>query len=300
MRYFYPDVISGGNGLIYNSVKLGFQHREMLYNKLKELQVHISEYSFANLYLFRESHDYEVMHADDFFISGITYDGMRYVMPTADVRKFDASLVRNLISEFGAMFPVPEEWLTAFDPGIYEVGYNDGDTDYVYTLDTMREYAGKKLHNKRNLLYQFQRLYRHEAYPLTQERLGDARNVLKAWQEESGAAAHETDFRACSEALDLYAELELCGGMYYAEGEPAGFILGEDISDNIFAFHFAKGKRKFKGLYQFMYNSFAKIMPEQFCCFNMEQDLGMESLRRAKSSYHPSCMLKKYRVTLRK
>ena len=299
MLYFYPDVISGGNGLSYNSEKLGFRHRELLDNKLREIPIHLSEYSFANLYLFRESHNYEVLRMDDIFISGVTYDGMRYIMPTSDVRDADAGLIQELVEEFGSIFPVPEEWLSAFDPDIYTMTYNDGDTDYIYTLDTMREYAGKKLHNKRNLLYQFQRLYLHEALPLTQERIEDARTVLEAWQEESGTAAHETDYRPCSEALDFYAELELCGGIYYAEGEPAGFILGEDLSDNIFAFHFAKGKRKFKGLYQFMYNSFAKVMPEQFCCFNFEQDLGIESLRRAKSSYHPTGMLKKYRVSLK-
>ena len=298
MRYSYRDVISGGNGLNYNREKLGFHHREALYNKLKKIPIHLSEYSFANLYLFREAHNYEVLKMDDVFITGITYDGMPYIMPTTDIRNIDSGMLYKLIDEFGAMFPVPEEWLSFFDTGKYEMTYNDGDTDYIYTLDTMREYAGKKLHNKRNLLYQFQRLYFHEAFPLTPERLGDARNVLASWQEESGSAEHETDYRACAEALDLFTELELCGGMYYAEGEPAGFILGEDLSDNIFAFHFAKGKRKFKGLYQFMYNSFAKIMPEQFCCFNFEQDLGMESLRRSKSSYHPTSMLKKYRVTL--
>ena len=97
--------------------------------------------------------------------------------------------------------------------------------------------------------------------------------------------------------FERYEELILCGGIYYADGEPAGFIIGEDISESMFTLHLAKGKRKFKGLYQYMFNNFANVMPVKYCLLNLEQDMGIESLRQAKASYYPDKLLKKYRVS---
>jgi uncharacterized protein len=101
------------------------------------------------------------------------------------------------------------------------------------------------------------------------------------------------------EALDRYEELVLCGGIYYADGEPAGFVLGEELNESTFVLHFAKARTIFKGIYQFMFNNFAKILPPKYKYLNLEQDLDKENLRVFKSSYIPDVMLTKARVRLR-
>ncbi len=126
--------------------------------------------------------------------------------------------------------------------------------------------------------------------------MNDAREVLEVWQEDVGEEKRATDYFPCREAFERYDELVLCGGIYYVEGEAAGFVIGEEIQSDTFALHFAKGKRKFKGLYQYMYNHFAKILPKQYAFLNFEQDLGKLAIRIAKSSYHPARVLKKYRI----
>ena len=111
--------------------------------------------------------------------------------------------------------------------------------------------------------------------------------------------AADTDYAACREALDRYDELVLCGGIYYAEGEPAGFVLGEEVSDETFVLHFAKARTRFKGIYQFMFNNFAKILPPKYKYLNLEQDLDKENLRVFKASYLPDVMMRKARVRLK-
>jgi len=37
---------------------------------------------------------------------------------------------------------------------------------------------------------------------------------------------------------------------------------------------------------------------ENFTYVNLEQDLGVEGLKRSKLSYHPQYMVKKYKITL--
>jgi hypothetical protein len=279
--------------------KLGLQHKELLAPLLKEAQAGLSEYTFANLYLFRGNHEYEVITDRNIFIKGKTYDGRTYLMPAFDVRRADTGLLRDLMKTVDFLFPIPEEWLPLFEPGVYEITYKDGDADYVFTVEKMSTYKGRNLHKKRNLLAQFLKLYRHDALPLTDDRLDQARFILSDWQATSQMNAADTDYAACLEALNRYDELVLCGGIYYADNEPAGFVLGEEVSDETFVLHFAKARTKFKGIYQYMFNNFAKILPPKYKYLNLEQDLDKENLRVFKSSYVPDLLMRKARVRLK-
>lgn len=276
--------------------KINLNHKELLYHKLKK-DTMIAEYSFANLYLFRENHEYEILFLNNLlFIKGKSYDGMKYVMPVSELDDIRVDIFDDLFEWVDFIFPVDEKWLHKFDNDKYNFEYKDGDTDYVYDLEKLRTFSGKKLHSKRNLLHQFQKNYDYDALPLFGERLLEAKKILEKWQEQSDQKKEDTDFYACMEALDLYDELVLCGFIYYIDRKPVGFIIGEELCKDTFALHFAKGLVEYKGLYQFMFNNFAKILPDKYRFVNFEQDLDKENLRFAKKSYEPDILVKKYRV----
>ncbi len=278
--------------------KLSLEHKDLLHPRLKQARSFLSEYSFSNLYLFREAHDYELLREDDaVFISGRTYDGKRFIMPTGEISMSDLAVLRKIIGGYDFVFPVPEEWIGAFGAAGVQASFLEGDSDYIYSVEELATYRGRKFHDKKNLLNQFLSLYTPQPCPLTAERMKDARDILEAWQEDVGGGKADTDYFPCCEGLKLYEELVLCGGIYYVDGEPAGFIIGEEINDTMFVLHFAKGKRKFKGMYQYMYNHFAGILPGQYTHISFEQDLGKLALKIAKASYHPQQMLHKYRIT---
>ena len=279
---------------------LELRHKELLYERLKTIDIPIAEYSFANLYLFRKAHDYQVVFDQDIFVRGTTYDGYSYLMPTSWIDEGDIGYLRGLVEKVDFLFPIAEAWLPVFGNGEFEFTFKEGDMDYVYTVEKMSTFKGRRLHKKRNLLKQFVTTYHHEAKPLTQDLLGDSLFILKEWQTETGLAEDKTDYIPCLEALHLYDTLVLCGGIYYAEGEPAGFIIGEELNEETFVLHFAKARKNFKGVYQYMFNSFSKILPQKYRYLNLEQDLDEETLRVAKSSYLPDMMLKKIRVALKK
>jgi hypothetical protein len=281
------------------SEKLAFQHKDILVPRLKAVRSPLSEYTFPNLYLFRANHDYEVMIDKEVFIRGRSYDDRTYIMPTSDVRRIDTAYLKDLMRDVEFLFPIPEEWLTAFDPAEFDVTFAEGDADYVYTVEKMSTYRGRHLHKKRNLLKQFLELYTHNAQPLTNDRLDEARFILDDWLKTSEMNVDETDYRPCREALDRYDELVLCGGIYYANDEPAGFVLGEELNPETFVLHFAKARTKFKGVYQYLFNNFARILPPSYKYLNLEQDLDRENLRVFKSSYVPDLLLKKARVRLK-
>ncbi len=280
--------------------KLSIHHRDLLTTRLKETRSALSEYTFANLYLFRAHHDYDVIVGHDVLIRGKSYDGHVYLMPTRDVRAMELAYLKEAMTQADFLFPLPEDWLTVFDPEQFEIQFNAGDADYLYTVEKMSTYKGRHLHKKRNLLKQFHQAYAHDARPLTNERLDEARFILKEWLATSASGEDESDYGPCLEALNRYEELVLCGGIYYADNEPAGFVLGEELNSESFVLHFAKARTRFKGIYQYMFNNFATILPPKYKYLNLEQDLDKENLRVFKSSYVPDSLLKKARVRLRR
>ncbi len=207
--------------------------------------------------------------------------------------------MNEILESHDAIFPVHEKWLEAFDESLYCRVYSEDDSDYLYRTEKLATYAGKKMHKKKNLLNQFLNLYSFETHPASGIERDAMELILQAWMDESGFTEADSDFRETREAIELLDSLKLEGCVYHVESEPAGFILGENLDDSTFALHFAKGLKKFKGIYQFMYNHFAGIMMERHDLFNFEQDLGNPELRHAKSSYRPDMMLHKYRVSLK-
>jgi hypothetical protein len=277
---------------------LELKHKDLLAPRLSAIKNHVSEYCFPNLYLYRDVHEYEVLVNDEIYIAGLSYDGKRYLIPTRDIKDMDIEKLLEAAKNFDFIYPVPEEWLVFFK-GINGVSYTfeEGDSDYLYLSDKMGSYPGRWLHKKRNLKKQFEEAYEHMGLPLTTERLEDAKLILDGWSEVSNQQKNETDYYPCMEALERYDELSLCGGIYYADGEPAGFALGEEVSPETFVLHFSKGLIKFKGIYQYIFSSFANILPSNYMYINIEQDMNNEALRRSKRSYRPDILLKKYRVT---
>lgn len=273
---------------------LSLKHKNLLNDNLKKLDTMISEYSFANLFLFRDVHKYEVLIDKEIFIKGITYDNFTYLMPVKPLNELDYDYLKELSKTVDFLFPIDEKWLVNLPN--YEVDYKEGDSDYIYLREKIKTYSGKSLHSKKNLLNFFLKEYKHKAEPLTKDRITDAKYILEEWQKESEQKKEETDYYPLISALDLSDELCICGIIYYVNSEPAGFIIGEERGENTFLLHFAKGLTKYKGIYQYIFHSFAEVLPERYVYLNFEQDLDKENLRLSKQSYHPEFMVKKLRV----
>jgi len=138
------------------------------------------------------------------------------------------------------------------------------------------------------------REYDYEGQPLREEYREEALAILEGW-----AAARDggADYVAAKEALENMWALQLCGGIYYVEQQPVAYTLGEEnAGGSSFLIHFEKAIRadEFRGIYQFVNQAFASILPEQYETINREQDLGDAGLRQAKQSYNPVGFVKKW------
>ncbi len=281
---------------------LEYSHRSTLAPLLRAKNSYLSEYSFTNAYLFRNPHKFKVAVSDGCtFIHGITYDNQTYMMPVCPLELIPLEKLIEMGKMIDFFFPIQEEWLKFFPDDKFDFSYSDGDSDYIYLTEKLATFAGRKLSKKRNLLKQYNEGYNIQDYPLTPERFNDAKFILDTWEHDIQMTEnHGSDYAETLEALEKMTEFNLRGVISYADNKPSGFILGEEINNESFAFHFAKGIREYKGIYQHLYNSFSQLLLNEYKYINFEQDLGKDTLKQAKSTYYPDEMRKKYRVALKK
>jgi hypothetical protein len=266
--------------------------RALLHPRFWALRPSISEFTFANIYLFRGVHDYKLSLLPDGnpVIAGIDEGESFFMLPFALPGE---GLLKELFNAFSFMKCVPEPYVEALKKYGYVVTEDRANFDYLYSREELSSLSGRKFHKKKNLVNFFTWRYEHGEVPLTDERIGDALSVLEAWRAGQDGPG---DYVAAKEALERCDELQLCGGIYYVDAKPAAYILGEELNKETFVIHFEKGVSGVKGLLQFVNQSFASILPPRYRLINREQDLGEDGLRHAKESWQPVGLVKKYRA----
>ncbi len=278
---------------------IDFQHRELLLENFKQLNLPISDYTFANIFLFRSISHYEFLKTDcGLFISGCNRQGQNYIMPLNDLRKCEQQTFEILLDKQNFFFPIPEEWLSFFPEDKFVITCDESESDYIYLTEKMASFKGNQYNRHRNHLNQFFSAYNPRTEAIADNNAQQAMTILQTWQNDSGMELNKTDFEQCREALDKFSALDLWGTIYYIDNEPAGFILGEALNTETFVLHFAKASKKYHGIYEFMFNDTAKRLLPQYKFLNLEEDMGNKNLRRTKGSYGPEVLLKKYRVSL--
>jgi hypothetical protein len=278
-----------------NFVPLTLEAREEMQLRLSLLPDGVSEYTFANLFLFRRQYQYRISRVLDktLVISGEDQGKKFFMTPSAVPGR---GVLETLFASHDYWKGIPDSVLISNQEHLEEWGIiiaEDRDNfDYLYLRSDLAELAGKKYHKKRNLVNQFANYYVHEERPLTPELIPQAIRVLDRWREDKG---FDGDYVAARESLELFAALGLRGAIYYVNDEPAGWCLGEGLAGGrMFAIHFEKAIEKYKGVFQYINQSFAASLPESFIYINREQDLGDEGLRQAKLTYRPSGFVRKH------
>ena len=191
-----------------------------------------------------------------------------------------------------------EEWY----PGRFQIEYDRDSADYVYESEKLATLSGKKLHSKRNHINKFKALYggRWSYEAITAGNVEECFQMALKWRDQNGCEddpEKRGEICVTMNALRLFEELELTGGILKIDGEVVAFTIGEPICPDTFVVHIEKAFADVEGAYPMINQQFVEHECKDYLYVNREEDTGAEGLRKAKLSYRPVFMVEKGGVT---
>ena len=179
--------------------------------------------------------------------------------------------------------------------------------DYICLREKIIALEGKEMRPKRQHLYQFPRFYpNHQYRPLEPTLFPECLQLLQQWSDNAEAIGHlqgadskVMERESISQVFDNWERLGAIGGALFVDDKMVAFTYGVPINGNTFDLCVEKGDINYKGVYTVVRHEFMQQIPEQYTYINLEEDLGLPGLRRAKSSYHPAYQLQKDRAVSR-
>lgn len=196
------------------------------------------------------------------------------------------------------------------DAGFHATPLRDH-ADYVYDRRDLAEMRGTRHDGHRNQIRKFEREHPRAAFrPLVASDGPAALGVFDAWcsqhaQSESdappgpAALADACQRGAIRHAFEAFDDLGLCGGAVVEDGRMTAFLLAS-ASDATAFVHFLYADARRAGVYQWLLRTACRTVLDGRPFVDLEEDLGVPGLRRAKLAYGPLRLVAKYEVTRRR
>lgn len=267
-------------------------------------------FSFASLYSWNFLNDYHYAIIDNMLVMRFSLTDGEYVytMPIGKghvknvilkLEEFCRSRKENLCL-YGVL-PQMREILEKDFPTIFEYNTDRDYFDYIYLQKDLSELKGKNYQPKRNHVNRFMKEYNYEYVPLTTDLIPECLELETAWcitHDCSGQESLENERKALGHAFRNFEELDIQGGVLRIDNKIVAFTYGAPINQDTFGIMIEKADTQVDGAYSMINKEFVSRLPEQFIYVNREEDLGIQGLRQAKSSYHPIILLEKSLATV--
>ncbi len=190
----------------------------------------------------------------------------------------------------------------------YKIQEDRDSFDYILSVTDLVELKGKKYHPKKNFIQRYKREYESITHvkplilsePETKKQVID---LFYVWEKSRGKTRKETEneLKAIKKLLDHSHLLDLQAIGLFINNELKGFAINEIISDEHGIAHFEKVDVSHIGIFQYLkHESALSFHKKGLKYMNIEQDLGIEGLRKSKEALYPVKFLKKYTVSLKK
>ncbi|WP_104750044.1 DUF2156 domain-containing protein [Helicobacter cynogastricus] len=280
---------------------IALEDRACVQHYLQQDHFLVSDVVFNNLYLWRKSREIAYTTSHDCLLIRTRYPNSApfyfYPMGTGDKK----ALIQTLLElesklELRALEERHKQELETYFPNTFHFEAKRDRFDYVYRTAELIALQGKKYHKKKNHLNAFLKQYPHFTYePISAHNRNQTIDVLTEWRalgQEDSALDHE--HQGILDALEVFEELQLQGGVICIEGCIVALSFGEKINAEMAVIHIEKADPRVRGAYQ-MINQQLLAHTFKDCPFvNREEDLGIEGLRQAKMGYHPAFLLEKF------
>lgn len=268
-----------------------------------------ADFGFGNIYMWDKRYKQLVTQYGDRMLVKLKYEDLPFfAFPIGSgplepaIRELHAFAdMRGYPLRISGITDEHKKLLESSFPGGFIYCEDESYFDYIYRAEALATLAGKKLHGKKNHCNRFEAEHTDwDFVPLTQDLVPGCLEMLSQWTEENVERLHEgiaDEHEAIVRGFEAFGELGLDGGVLRIAGRIVGFTVGEQISDDTVDVHFEKAYTEINGAYPMVTREYAKLVLRNrpgIVYLNREDDMGQESMRRAKESFQPEYRLRKY------
>lgn len=258
------------------------------------------------MYVWKDRYDLKLFHtSDSSFIYSKAYDS--FFVPVPHLTG-DALEKMKSISEKPVISRITEnakEHITEHFGGDFEFSEDEGSFDYIYDIEALAYLKGKKLAKKRNHVNGFLNTYEDwHIEEISFKNLLKCRDFLKLWYADriesettEGIDSLLAEKKSLFNVLENYENVMADGIALFTGKNVRAISIGQRISENTYDVVFEKADDCIKGAYNMINREFARYIMDKYSevkYINRENDLNIAGLRRAKMSYRPIMLLKKY------
>lgn len=260
------------------------------------------ENSFVNLLVWQSAYNNMLAICDDLMIIKSNDDNIEtFRLPLGDNFERGIELIKEYCGE-----RTPEFWTQQGDlleqfkstlQNEYVFEENRDAFDYIYLQSDLAELGGKKYHSKRNHINTFSKKFNWRYEKINENNLQKVKDCANKWYLENIDRVDsymQCEKRGVFTILNNMQTLGVKGGAIIVKDEVVAFTLGSPINSNVFDIHVEKALKDYSEAYTVINNQFAKNELSDYKYINREDDMGLEGLRKAKLSYKPHILLKKY------
>ncbi len=277
---------------------LGIEDANVFNRFFKEYPPEISEFTFTNLYAWRETYKFKAAISGGMLIVCSESEKQKrffYPVGAGDIKP----VMEDILKGTGGIFMrIPEAVKVLFENDArFKVDLDMDNSDYLYKTADLAALAGRKYDGKRNLIKNFKSEYEYEYLALKAENAAECLEFEEEWctiKDCDSVESLDNERRAIKEMIRNCSSFGVLAGAIKVEGKISAVAIGERLNPNTLVLHILKANPNIEGLYQVMNNEFIVRQGADFEYVNLEQDLGVEGLRKSKLSYHPVKMIKKY------
>ena len=209
----------------------------------------------------------------------------------------------NAKARFETVTEEKAAWLEREFPDVFRITENRDLAEYLHLSENLAYLPGKPFASKRYDANLFRRRYqgRMSETVITKGDIDEILSFERKWlgenRESHDQQALELEYREIELQLKYFDELKISGLIVQIDGVTQGFVYGAPISGSCYDVLIEKGNREYNDIYRILHQDIVRLCAMDYKYINREEDVGVEGLRKAKMSYRPDILLKKYIAT---
>lgn len=272
---------------------------------LQSCQPEISELTFTNLYIWKEAKQTAIaVKNNTLYIKCKNKQGFYFLPPIG--KKISQDTIKVLINYSEEknhpliMRKIPNKLISLCKTLNLKVHEDQDNFDYIYKTKDLTQLKGRKYDGKRWFIKKFNNNYKFQYIQFLQKHSDCCLKLAEEWinKKKKHTDDYIDEYHALERLIKHTKTLNIEGAFIKIKNRTIAFCFGEKLNKQTYVIHFEKADTDIVGSYQTMNQLFTqKNIYNKFEYINREQDLGIEGIRKAKRSYHPTKMIKKYICT---